>query len=351
MEKILNETFVTTNLPVWLQGQEDIVFCSSVCLNRNVKGFKFPYKASPEELRKVGARILGKVNHSALSDNFKYSQLSDMSFALKSKIYERRITYSTVSLDERDENNMTVLISQDETSSIIINGDDHLQVRVTLPGYSLRKCHEKAEDIMKQISMDFSNIPPFGYLTSSPAIMGSGLQIEVMSHLPGISLLVDPDKWIGTARASGIMPEGFWGYGSEPLGNIFTLCSKNTHRREVEKSIEDFEKSANKIFELENSTKKEMDLLEKKDVVMRAYGTMKYMYNVEVNEALSGLSLIKMGIREGIIKEIDEAVIDKLMFYVFPSELQDIMNCDPDSSGEARANLIRKAFSVKKKGE
>jgi protein-arginine kinase len=147
------------------------------------------------------------------------------------------------------------------------------------------------------------------------------------------------------------MPEGFWGYGSEPLGNIFTLCSKNTHRREVEKSIEDFEKSANKIFELENSTKKEMDLLEKKDVVMRAYGTMKYMYNVEVNEALSGLSLIKMGIREGIIKEIDEAVIDKLMFYVFPSELQDIMNCDPDSSGEARANLIRKAFSVKKKGE
>lgn len=348
MEKLPNEAFEPTTPPIWIKGQEDVVFCSSVCINRNVKGFKFPYKASTEDRKKVGARILGKINHSALADNFKYAQISDMPFELKGRIYERRISFATVSDEEREEDSMTLLVSNDETSSIFINGDDHLQVRVSLPGYCLGRCLELADGIVKQISMDFANINPFGYLTSSPAIMGSGLQIEVMAHLPATALISEMDKWMMSAKASGVMPEGFWGYGSLPLGNVFTLCSKNTHRKEMTESIKLFERYMDKIIKIERKSKKEIDDLEKKDVVMRAYGTLKYVQKIELGEALAGLSLVKFGVREGIINQIDESVVDKLFFYVFPAELKTLTNCDPDSSDIMRASLIRKAFSVKK---
>jgi len=349
MQKLPNEAFEPTTPPIWIRKQEDVIFCSSVCLNRNVKGFKFPYKASTEDRKKVGARILGKIHHSALADDFRYAQFSDMPFELKGRIYERRISFSTVSLEEREEDSMTLLISNDETSAIVINCDDHLQVKVTLPGFCVKKCLEVAEGIVNQISMDFANQSPFGYLTSSPAIMGSGLQIEVMTHLPATCLIIEPEKWIVAARVSGVMPEGFWGYGSIPLGNTFTLCSKNTHRKETMESIEVFERYVNKIVKAERKARKEIDPIEKKDTVMRAYGTLKYVQKVELGEALSGLSLVKMGIQEGIIDQIDELTVDKLFFYVFPAELTHIMKCDPDSSDIARASLIRKAFSIREK--
>lgn len=349
MEKLSNESFEPTSLPIWIKGQEDVIFCSSVCLNRNIKGFKFPYKASIEDRKKIGAKILGKIHHSALSNEFKYAQFSDMSFELKGRIYERRITFSTVSQEEREEDAMTLLVSNDETASIVINSDDHLQVRVSLPGRCVEKCLESAENILGQISIDFAHDPTFGYLTSSPAIMGSGLQIEAMAHLPGTLLVIEPDKWIGSARAYGIMPEGFWGYGSMPLGNVFTLCSKNTHRKNSIDSVKSFDRCLDKIIKTESKAKKDIEEIEMRDIVMRAYGTLKYVQMIDLGEALSGLSLVKMGVKEGILTQVDDEIINKLFFYVFPGQLKAITKCDLDSMDVFRAKVIRKAFSINRK--
>lgn len=349
MEKFIDESLSTIDPPIWIRSHDDVVLCSSVCLNRNIRGVKFPHKASHEDRKKVGARILGKIHHSAISDNFKYTKFSDMPFELKGRVYERRITFHTVNLEEMDEETMILLVSNDETSSIVINGDDHIQVRVTLPGNCISKCMESAESVIKQISMDFSSKSPFGFLTSSPAIMGSGIQIEMMVHLPGIALNIDPEEWISSAKISGIIPEGFWGYGTLPIGNVFTLCSKNTHRKTAESSIVEFNKGVEKIIKTELKLREEMDRLEKKDVVMRAYGTLKYVQKIEFEEAMSGLSLIKFGIKEKIITQIDEETINKLSFYILPSHLKSITGCDQVTSDVIRANLIRKAFSIKER--
>lgn len=350
MEKLSNDEFKPTVLPVWLVNEENSVLCSSVCLNRNIKGFKFPAKASPEDLKKVGAKILGKINSSDLSNSFRYARLSDMSFEMKGRVYERRINFYAVDVnDERLEENVILLIKKDESASILINGDDHLQVRVSLPGNKIEECLKSAEEIMDQIKLDFSYKDPFGFLTSSPAIMGSGLQLESMVHIPGIALIVEPELWIGLAKKSGIIPEGFWGYSTAPMGNMFTLCNQNTHRKKSNDSIKEFNSCLKKIIKIEKESRKDMGELEKKDFVMRSYGTLRYVQKIDLSEALAGLSLVKMGIQDGVIKNVSEETINKLTFYIFPSQLKSLTNCDPDSSDVVRADLIRKALSVRKK--
>ena len=155
MEKGINSDFlVKDNLPLWLRGKDKIIKSSSVILNRNIKGFKFPHKASLEEKRKVCSRILGRIFHSAFSSELIYDSVQEMSPKVKGLLYERRDCYVTMSRECLDHNETkVVLINKDESTVIVINDDDHLQIRISSPFLDLKSCCRTAESILKQLDM------------------------------------------------------------------------------------------------------------------------------------------------------------------------------------------------------
>ncbi len=350
MEKGINSDYlVKDNLPLWLRGKDKIVRSSSVILNRNIKGFKFPHKASIEEKRKVSSKILGKIHHSSFSSEFNYDSLEEMNPKVKGLLYERRDCYVTMSRECLEHNEAkVVLMNKDESIVIVINDDDHLQIKASTPSFDLRFCYQAAESILKQLDMDYATREPFGYLTASPAIMSTGLQIETIIHLPALMVMEDSDVLVNDVREMGVVPEGIFGHGTSPHGNIFTFCNQNTRRKTVEESLSSFEKCVKNTVKKEIKCRKKMEKLDLKNMTNRAYGMLRYCEKIDFQEAITGMSLVRLGIDEDIIKKVDLSTLNKLTHYMFPTELQCIVGCPPDELDIVRAQVIRQALEKEK---
>jgi len=346
MEKGINSDFlIKDSLPLWMRGKEKIVKSSSVILNRNIKGFKFPHKASLEEKRKVCSRILGRIHHSAISSELFYDSLQEMTPKVKGLLYERHDCYVTMSNECLEHNEAkVVLINKDETIVIVINDDDHLQVKASTPSFDLKSCYKIADSIIKQLDMDYAIKEPFGYLTASPAIMSTGLQIETVLHLPALMIMEDSESWTNDLREMGVTAEGVFGHGTSPHGNIFTFCNQNTRRKNIEESLSSFEKCIKNTVKKETKCRKGIEKLDLKNMTNRAYGMLRYCEKIDFQEAITGLSLVRLGIDEGTIKRIDLPTLNKLTHYIFPTELQCVVGCPPDELDIVRAKVIKQAL-------
>jgi len=346
MEKGINSDFlIKDNLPLWLRGKDKVIRSSSVILNRNIKGFKFPHKASLEEKRKVCSRILGRIFHSPFSSGLVYDSVQEMHPRVKGLLYERRDCYVTMSRECLEHNETKiVLINKEENTVIVINDDDHLQVKISVPHLDLKFCYLAAETILKQLDMDYAVKEPFGYLTASPAIMSTGLQIETILHLPALMAMEDSESWASDLRELGVTPEGVFGHGTSPHGNIFTFCNQNTRRKNIEESLSSFEKCIKNTVKKEIKCRKRMEKLDLKNMTNRAYGMLRYCEKIDFQEAITGMSLVRLGIDEGVIKKVDLPTLNKLTHYMFPVELQCIVGCPPDELDIVRAKVIRQAL-------
>ena len=343
-----NSLIANNNLPVWLRGDDKYVYCSTVMLNRNIKGLKFPHKASKEEKEKVCKRIIGKMSHCSFHSDFHWSFFSDLSENQKKLMYERK--WSPLILDERSQDLDTIIFSSiDETEQIILNVDDHIQVRVSLPGFDVRKCYDKCIAILKQLDLDYAKNETFGYLTSSPAIMTTGLQIEVLTHIPGLLIAEDKSNWLSFLKSFGITLDGFFGFNSSPQGNAFTLCNSNVYQRTEEEILEVYDDVIPQFSKMELAARNNIEKDEMKDIVARAYGTLKYAYKMGYEESLSALSLLKMGVEEKLLKVISSKKVKLLMNCTFPAQILYITSSPPDEIETARASFFRENLKRKKK--
>ena len=88
-----------------------------------------------------------------------------------------------------DRRGKAVLISEDESISIMINEEDHLRIQVLREGLSLKEAAETADriDTLLSETLDFAYDSEFGYLTQCPTNLGTGLRASVMLHLPALT--------------------------------------------------------------------------------------------------------------------------------------------------------------------
>lgn len=335
-QKKITESDFKSNLPVWLRSKGNLLQ-TSIFLHRNLSGFKFPSKASKEERRQVCSKILAKIYKGTLSDTFKYKHVSDMSPLLKGIIYERGI--STAPLDPDIDESIAILINKDETISIVINDDDHLVVKVSSLDMDFNKNYEVAKNIIESIDLNYAQNNTFGYLTSSPAIMGLGCRVEATIHLPTFASLSNNQDFI--ANLNFFKMTDLFGTSTEVFGNIFNVSLKNTYyAKDVDILFKSFSNSISSLLSTELLNRKEIQELDKKDIVWKTYGSLKYSYVLDFVEAMGSLSLLKMGIEEEILK--DNFGIEKLICCCFPTHLQFLSKCKVDEVDEVRAKIIRK---------
>ena len=81
-----------------------------------------------------------------------------------------------------------VIVSRDETISVMLNEEDHIRIQVIEPGYDLRKAYMQADklDNLLEEGAEYAFHEHYGYLTSCPTNIGTGLRASVMLHLPAI---------------------------------------------------------------------------------------------------------------------------------------------------------------------
>jgi protein arginine kinase len=196
----------------------------------------------------------------------------------------------------------------DERLSIMVNEEDHLRIQMLHSGLALGTAWQHASEVDDRLEagLDFAYSSRFGYLTACPTNVGTGLRMSVMLHLPGLRLTGEIDKVKRAAEGMSLAVRGFYGEGSEAVGDLFQISNQTTLGKSEPQILQELEQVIiPRVVEYERLSRRE--LLHKRrialeDQVWRAWGVLSNARMLTTEEAMQGLSLLRMGIAMGIVR-------------------------------------------------
>src|SRR5699024_3538691 len=110
----------------------------------------------------------------------------------------------------------------------------------------------KVDDWLED-KIDFAFEEKFGFLTSCPSNVGTGLRASVMLHLPALSHAKKMQKIISIIHQWGFVVRGFFGEGSQSLGHLYQVSNQVTLGRTEEEIISDLNRIVRMLIEKEKT--------------------------------------------------------------------------------------------------
>ena len=289
-------------------------------LARNIDGLPFPHKLGEAHARK----IIDKVE-SALAPVDKFSRYDICGLTeLDGNILREKHLISTDLLSDSPYG--SVLISADETVSVMVNEEDHVREQVILGGLALDQAYDRInriDDILAQ-NVKFAFSQRLGYLTACATNLGTGMRASVMMFLPALTIQHLIDSCINDVSRLNITVRGVYGEGSRAEGYLYQISNQHT-LGVTESEILDYVKSAiNHIVEAEMRAREllKRDEPSLKDKIFRAWGIAENAYKLSTGEAMELLSMIRLGAHYGYIDISDADEYQKLVTNCQPANMQ-----------------------------
>jgi protein arginine kinase len=242
-------------------------------------------------------------------------------------------------------------LRNDEKVTIMVNEEDHIRLQVLLPGLDLIKGWElcsQIDDILES-KLDYSYHREYGYLTSCPTNTGTGLRASVMLHLPCVTATGHISSIINALKKAGLTIRGIYGEGSDAVGDLYQVSNQLTLGETEDEVIEKLNRVVYQLIKREKSTR--AFLLEKRHVefedrVFRAKGLLSNARVISSQESLKNLSIVKLGIDSGVIKEHKGDELIDLMISIRPGNVQSIEDkvMNKDERDIKRASVLREYF-------
>jgi len=220
-----------------------------------------------------------------------------------------------------------VFINEKGNISIMINEEDHLRIQGLSCGLNLPNISSEVFNVEAMLGEDlgYAFSETYGFLTSCPTNLGTGLRTSVLLHLPGLVFTNEVEKVLKSAVNSGMTVRGIYGEGTEIKGNLFQFSNQHTLGLKEEEMIEGMTKFTRMIVDFEKKTR---DIVlskaryEFEDKVFRSLAILKSAVIINSDEVLNLLSAVRVGIEVGIIKDINLDTINEIMFVTRPANLQ-----------------------------
>ena len=123
-----------------------------------------------------------------------------------------------------------VLISSDESISVMINEEDHIREQYFMKGFDLETAYERLSGIDDLIAsaIPFAYDKQFGYLTACPTNLGTGLRASVMLFLPAMARSGLMRAVAEEFSREGLTVRGAYGEGSGAEGALYQLSNERT---------------------------------------------------------------------------------------------------------------------------
>ena len=303
---------------------DEVVVTSRIRLARNLSDVPFTIKMNDYDAGLVIDRVRDVISKNK-QYKFDFYEIRKLPLLKRQVLIEKHlISPALVSSKIKS----AVAIDQNENISIMINEEDHLRIQVLYRGQNIQMAWEDAnriDDFLEE-HLPYAYDETWGYLTSCPTNVGTGLRASFMLHLPALTLLGYMKEIIETITKLGIAVRGFYGEGSEVVGNLYQISNQITLGQPEEDIIANVISITNQIIEQERQAR--LKLLNEnrafiEDKVYRSFGILKYARNISSNEALRLISDVRMGISMGIIKEVTIDKIDVLLNLIQPAMIQD----------------------------
>lgn len=324
-------------------NNSDVVLSSSVSLARNLKDYPFPSRLSNEEKKQVNELVKGILLNG--DDNLKYVQMNELT------------SYQAVSLAEKqlispefasDSTGRAAIVSEDEDVCVMLCEEDHVKIQTVSAGLDLDKAYDNAQVLDDRLdhAVAIAFDEKMGYLTQNPTNLGTGMRASVTIHLPALRAKGAISRLASTVSRLGLSLRALYGV-SDNAGDLYRLSNRITLGISEQSAIKNLTSIAEQIVSQERQARKEIIENESvKDKIYRSYGILKSARVLSSAEFNSLISLVRLGVSEGLVEETDLETVNRLMTQMQPATLNADFSVQYGSSQRdiLRAEQVRKAL-------
>lgn len=300
----------------------DVVVSSRVRLARNMQKYPFTAKCSKEILDKIVEDI--KEITPSLGYGLKFADLKDIDDITKISLVEKHIISPDFVM--RDKTHGAILINDEENICIMINDEDHVKLQAFSSGQELENLKNLIVELDEKLgeAITYSYSKQFGFLTSSPTDVGTGMKASVMVHLPSLTLTGNISKVLHVVNNFGMDIRGMYGEGTQSRGDIYQISNTQTLGLAEDEIVNNITTITQKVIEQERLARKYLtkNPIELEDKIYRSYGILINARKLSAEECKKLLSDVKLGVDLGIVTELDDSKISKLNLYTKPGNLQ-----------------------------
>lgn len=320
---------------------DDVILSTRIRFARNLEDYPFPCRLDTEGKEKVCHAV-----RDALSDvsgiKLKYIEMQSLTPKEAVALAERHLISPEFASPQKGR---AVLLSEDESVSIMLCEEDHIRIQVIKGGLDLEGAFELANKIddLLDSKLKYAFDERIGYLTQCPTNLGTGMRASVMMHLPALSKCNQMSKLASTVSKLGLTIRGTYGEGSNAKGDIFQLSNQVSLGISERSALDNLKAITMQIATQERSAGEEfVKNVNVMDRITRAYGILSSARLLSTDEMLELFSWVRLGAIYGII-DADISKLNELTETMQAATLSCANGGDltSDQRDEIRAKTVR----------
>jgi protein arginine kinase len=320
--KILeNIKWFTQNSEASRDENLEIIVSSRIRIARNIDGVPFEIK-----MKKQDSQRLITLVKSALETKLRgrYVDMQQITPLEKESLFECHLVSPAFIKKEMPAG---VFITDKGNISIMINEEDHLRIQGLSRGMDFIHISSDVFSVEEIVGVDlgYAYDETYGFITSCPTNIGTGLRVSVLLHLPGLVFTNEVEKVLKGAIQIGMAVRGIYGEGSGIKGNLFQISNQHTLGLKEEDVIESITKLTHMIVDIE---KKARDVIlnkarnEFEDKIFRSLAVLRSARMVNTEEVLNLLSAVRLGIGASIVQGVALSTINEILLVSRPANIQ-----------------------------
>lgn len=306
-----------------LEGPEqDVVINTEATIVRNLAGKPFPHRMTPATAQQAIDTITETAR--AIAPDMMVIDLADLSAAERAPFLEAGQIGPRA---HREDQPAKLLTRESEDLNLSVLAEDTLQIRAFAAGLQPRFAAKRANDLAKALEqrLDFATDSQFGYLTASPANVGTGLRLAITLHLPGLEVFNQIGKMREALAGIGYRVTGLNGDNDSPAGSLYRVTNRVTLGISMRQIADRIQAVAEKVIEQERQSRRllaEKRETEMRDRAGRALGKLRYAHLTDYREAMETISDIRVGKSLGYITGLAAKDLLIMQYAIGPAAIQ-----------------------------
>ena len=342
----------------WLEASgdhADVVLSTRVRLARNLQGHAFGPRARVNDREAVLEQFRTSAGRCESLRGGTLLELPEADVRTRRILLERRLVSRDL-LGEEDEEparGAAVHLTGADPLSVMVNEEDHLRVQSLVSGLRIEEAWRIVDRLDEELGRElpFAYHSEFGFLTSCPTNVGTGLRASVFMHLPGLVLTKEIGKVLQGLGQVGLTFRGLYGEGSEVVGNFFQVSNQTTLGKTEEDLVDHLDKVVRQVIQYEMHARQVLmrDALGvTEDKIWRAYGLLRYARSLSFEELMNLLSGVRLGVSLKLLPGLRVYTLNKMMIFTQPAHLEQAAGRDlPSTESDAhRAAYVRRVLAT-----
>ena len=316
----------------WLEASgdhSDIVLSTRVRLARNLQGHAFGARARVNDRQAVLDNFKAIFARSESLMKGTLLEMKDLGSRARRILLERRLVTSDLLGKTKSDPPVgtAVHFSDRDPLSVMVNEEDHLRVQSLLSGLRIQESWEIVDSLDEELGQElpYAFHHEFGFLTSCPTNVGSGLRASVFMHLPGLVLTKEIGKVLQGLTQVGLTFRGLYGEGSEVVGNFFQVSNQTTLGKSEEDLVDHLDKIVRQVIQYEIQARQVL-LRDARSVtedkIWRAYGLLRYARALSFEELMNLLSGVRLGLSLKLLPGLRVYTLNKMMIFTQSAHLE-----------------------------